>query len=529
MRSRHAIPGDVYKPYVRYLRDAGYWCTNNAKTDYNFLGDDKSYWDMCSKQAHYSSRPDGKPFFAIFNIEVTHESNLFPNNVRNNRKNGVIPAETRLNPTDLTLPPYVPDITEVRTDWAIYHDNVSAMDKAVGSRLDELKRSGLSDDTIVFYFADHGGPTPRGKRYLEDTGVQVPFLVYFPEKWRHLSPFSPGSRVPETVSFVDFAPTVLSICGLPRPKQMQGRAILGKNRVKPNTNKPVYLYADRFDELYGMRRAITDGRHKYMHRFMPYLPTAPYSFYQLSMPGWAAWQRLARIGNRQDVHSKLWNAPGTAESLFDTQEDPWEMNDLAASPEHQGRLKSMRSKLLEAMVETRDTGLVPEPMFTEVISTGTIHDYVRQTGFPYVRIANLALLCGSTLADSLGRFDSALGDSHPVMRYWALQGCIAAGDGIKHSRQRITKLITDASPTIRITAARALAELGDRNIAEKSIIRELVTASDHFVQLLALNHIMHLKMEKNIPSGWARNTIRNPDTMDYVRDMTKRLTGVADE
>ncbi len=263
MRSRHPIP-DIYKPYVSYFRELGYYCTNNSKTDYNFKGDDKKLWDASSGKATYKNRPDGKPFLAVFNIEESHESSLFPNVIAKNRKNGIIPETPRMARSEIVLPSYLPDLPEIRNDIAVYQDVITAMDRQVGKVLDELEKAGLADDTIVFYYGDHGGSIPRGKRYLEDTGVRVPLLIRIPEKWRNLSPFPPGSTADEVVSFVDFAPTLLSLAGLETPPQMQGRAFLGTKRVVPSKDHIACLYADRFDEIYGMRRGITDGRWKYI-------------------------------------------------------------------------------------------------------------------------------------------------------------------------------------------------------------------------------------------------------------------------
>ena len=159
------------------------------------------------------------------------------------------------------------------------------MDKQVGDLLDQLEKNGLSDNTIVFYYSDHGGPTPRGKRYLADTGVRIPLIVHVPKKWKDVSPFTAGSTTNEPVAFIDFAPTVLSLIGDPTPPQMQGRAFLGPQRKKP-TDDNVFLFGDRFDELVGMRRGITSGRYKFIRRFTPHLPAAPYSYYQFRMPSW---------------------------------------------------------------------------------------------------------------------------------------------------------------------------------------------------------------------------------------------------
>ena len=192
MRSRHRIPAK-YRSYVSFLREDGYYCSNSSKTDFNFEGNDKKVWDSCSSKAHYKDRPEGAPFFAVFNLTETHESSLFPKKSK---------QETpRLKAEEVEVPPYLPDLPEVRSDIAKYHDRVTVMDRRVGVILDELEKAGLADDTIVFYYSDHGGILPRGKRYLKETGVRVPMLVHVPEKFQKLSPFKSGEVVDE---FADF-------------------------------------------------------------------------------------------------------------------------------------------------------------------------------------------------------------------------------------------------------------------------------------------------------------------------------------
>ena len=226
MRSRYRV-SETFRPYVSYLRELGYYCTNRSKTDYNQQGDDKAVWDECSQRAHYRNRPEGAPFFAIFNITDSHESNLFPEKVARNRRRGFIPNDTRLVPSQLVLPSYLPDLPEIRSDFAIYYDTLESTDRLVGEVLDELAEQDLDEETIVFYYADHGGPTPRGKRYLKDTGVRVPMIVHIPQRLRDEAPWKPGEKVDELVAFVDLAPTALSLAGIEKPQQMQGRAFLG--------------------------------------------------------------------------------------------------------------------------------------------------------------------------------------------------------------------------------------------------------------------------------------------------------------
>jgi arylsulfatase A-like enzyme len=455
MRSRHEIPA-AYKPHASFLRNLGYYCTNNAKTDYNFKGDDRAVWDECSGKAHYKNRPEGKPFFAIFNLTISHESNLFPAVIRKNRKQGHIPQKPRLDPASVTIPPCQPDLPEFRSDAAIYHDCVSAMDRQAGKLLDELKESGLADDTIVFYYADHGGAMARGKRYLEDSGVRVPMIVHIPEKWRHLSPFKPGQAVDEPVAFVDLAPTLLSLCGIETPEQMQGRAFLGKHRAKPRDVE--FLFADRFDETEGMRRGITDGKFKYIRCFSPHLTAAPYSSYALGQASWTAWQKAAQDGTLTGYHRDLWQAPRPVEMLFDLTADPWEIHNLASSPEHAERLAAMRDRLKRMMIETRDTGVVPEKMWPELTTESTIHDFVASPDFDHAKAVELAFL--ATSPEFAPALTDALSSPSAVHRYWAAMSCLLHGKKAAAAAPKLKPLLEDPSEVVRDAATKALTAIG---------------------------------------------------------------------
>lgn len=456
MRSRHPIPAS-FRSYVSHLREIGYYCTNNSKTDYNFKGNDAAIWDECSGKAHYRKRPKDKPFMAVFNLTVSHESSLFPETVRKHRKKGIIPESPRVNPADIILPPSQPDLPEMRSDAAIYHDCITAMDRQVGKLLDELKNQGLADTTIIFYYSDHGGAMARGKRYLEDSGVRVPMIVHLPEKWRHLSPFAPGSVVEEPVAFVDLAPTVLSLAGIATPASMQGRAFLGKHRAAPREFE--FLFGDRFDDIPGMRRAITDGEFKYIRCFSPYLPGAPYSSYAFGQPSWKAWKEAAAAGKLSGYHDEIWQATQPVELLFDLKSDPWEIHNLAAKPELAERLKAMRGKLRETMINTRDSGVVPEEMWKQLAADGTIHGYVANAGEDHAAWVDLAFM--ATSGSITTELEAAFESPSPVARYWAgSSGLFHPGKAV-HLAGKLKKLAEDSSPVVRRRAAEALAAIED--------------------------------------------------------------------
>ena len=505
MRSRHPIP-TANKPYVTYLREAGYYCTNASKTDFNFLIDDKKVWDECSGKAHYKNRAEAQPFFAIFNLTESHESSLFEGNITKRRKSGLIPPQPRVSPDDVFLRPYLPDLPEVRDDIATYYDMITLMDQRVGKILTTLEEQGLADDTIVFYFADHGGITPRGKRYLKDTGVNVPLLIHVPEKWKSLSPFPQPSVTEETASFVDLAPTLLSLIDLPTPQQMQGRAILGSQRKEPKKGDYVFLFADRFDEIYGMRRGLTDGRWKYIRRFTPHYPAAPYSYYQFGQKGWSAWQKAWQEGSLDARYSRIWESNQAVEELFDTQDDPWEISNLASDPAHAAQLAKMRDALKSEMTSILDTGIIPEPMFAELAPETPIATYAQEHKDEWPRLIDLAFLASERNPDNLPLLIDKLSSPDPIERYWALQGCLILGKKSQPAAGAVQKLLPDPSAVNRASAAQVLIALGRTEDAFDLLLKELSDDRNEYAQQNIINIYTQLGELDRISDEWVKET-----------------------
>ena len=512
MRSRHAIPAR-YRPYVEYLRAAGYHCTNNNKTDYNFEGKDASYWDNSSGTAHYKARPAGKPFFSVFNIGVSHESSLF-------NKGEAEPR--RVKPAEVDLPPYLPDLLEIRKDYARYLDRIEDMDSQVGKLLHELEKSGQAENTIVFYYADHGGILPRGKRYLEQTGVKIPLIVRIPEKFRNLSPFKPGQRVTEPVSFIDFAPTILSLVGIDIPAQMQGRPFLGTKRVEPAADEMEFLYADRFDELYGMRRGLTDGKWKYIRNFNPDFPNAPYSFYQFGQPGWTAYQKAFESGKLSGYHKALWEAPGTSEQLYDLAADPWEMKNLAADPAYAEQLAALRERLKSTMKKAYDTGLVPEPMFKDLAGKSPIADYVQGPSFDIGKITDLAFTVTEVDAKNFPRIKQAITSVDPTERYWGAVGLRLLGEKGAAEADSLLPLLKDKHAGIRTTAAQALFALGKKDIASQALIADVASEMDAPSLLNLLNTLRRYDLLDRLPKDWAKSKKMEGVDHNYIKRFSQR-------
>jgi len=352
------VPPAEARCFPEYLRAVGYYCTNNSKTDYQF-GNPPTAWDESSGSAHWRKRPrKDQPFFAVFNLGVTHESST----------RRWKPGQQDHDPAKAPLPPYYPDTPVVRQNIACYYDKMSQLDGQVTRFLEELEADGLADDTIVFFWGDHGWGLTRGKRWVYDSGIRVPLLVRVPERWRtwagagDAKAVAPGTVATEFARFLDFAPTVLSLAGVPIPAHMQGRAFLGPQKGA----EPDYVYAarDRMDETYDCIRALRDKKYKYIRNFMPYLTRGQHINYMDQTPILKEMRRLHAAGQlAPGPQMQFFEPRKPACELYDITRDPHEVHNLAGDPTYHPVVERMEAALLAKMKEIGDLGIIPECEF----------------------------------------------------------------------------------------------------------------------------------------------------------------------
>jgi uncharacterized sulfatase len=372
MRCQGVPPPEV-KCFTEYLRAAGYYCTNNAKTDYQFAPPFTA-WNENGNRAHWRKRRPGQPFFAVFNFTNTHESQIRQPSAQTKSLVAKLANDDRHDPAKAVLPPYYPDTPAVRRDWANYHDNITAVQQLVARVLAQLEEDRLAEETIVWIWGDHGRGLPRGKRWIYDSGIHAPLLIRVPEKWRghaggdRAADLQPGIVNDSLIAFVDFAPTVLSLAGVNVPMHMQGRPFLGPQKGSPREH--VFAARDRMDERYDVIRAVRDKRFKYIRNFMPHLPYAQRIAYMELMPTIQDWRRLHAENQLSGAAALFFRPTKPAEELYDTEADPHEINNLAGDPRHGDKLKELRGRLVEWMVETQDLGLIPEPILDEAQRPG---------------------------------------------------------------------------------------------------------------------------------------------------------------
>lgn len=443
--------------YPEYLREAGYYCTNNVKEDYNFETPE-SFWDESSETAHWRNRPEGAPFFAIFNFMTTHQSRTRYEGEEFEQVMAELAPEERHDPATAPLPPFYPDTPRVRTNVAAFYNQVTIMDKQAGDILQQLENDGLSEDTIVFFYGDHGNGLPRGKRWLHLTGLHVPLIVKFPPKYEHLAPASMGGTADELVSFVDLPPTVLSLAGVQPPETWHGRAFLGQHKSNPPAQ--VFGIRDRVDEVLEMSRTVITENYQYIRNFFPHRPRMQRSFYSERTPIRQEIRRLHAEGKLQGDAAWLMAPTKPVEELYDIQTDYWEMNNLANDPDQAERLETMRQTLYDWMLETRDLSLLHENDMIERANGKMPYEFAHDGSvYPMQRILNIADLVGrgSQYADE---FKQALADDDPAVRYWAATGLAALGEQAEPARAELAKALQDRKSWVRFAAAEACAYLG---------------------------------------------------------------------
>ncbi|WP_425617614.1 sulfatase-like hydrolase/transferase [Anatilimnocola sp. NA78] len=479
MRSMVSLPDEI-KLYPHYLRAAGYYCTNNSKEDYN-VRKQRDLWNESSANAHWTKRAAGQPFFAVFNSTKSHESQLRTR-----------PHQQITDPAEVRVPAYHPDTPEVRQDWAQYYDKVSEADADAGKRLQELEEAGLAADTIVFYYGDHGSGMPRSKRWPCNSGLHVPLVVYFPEKWQHLAPkeYQTGGKSDRLVSFVDLAPTLLSIVGVEPPSSMQGHAFAGKYQAEPQP----YLFGERgrMDERMDLVRSVTDGRYVYLRNYFPHVSQAQHVDYQFATPTTRVWRKLFDEGKATEAQAIFWREPKAPEELYDLQSDPDEVRNLAGSAEHRAVLEKLRKAQREHLVAIRDVCFLPEGELHSRSERSSPYQLARNDDkYPQARIVAAAELASNLSPAALPELNKLLKDTDSAVRWWAVLGHLMRGQAaVAGNELAIRQALRDDSPYVRIVAAQALGEYGadDARAAALKVLSEAAPPKENglFVSISAL-------------------------------------------
>jgi arylsulfatase A-like enzyme len=529
-RSRPLMP-DAVGAYPKLLREAGYYCTNNAKKDYNStLENDSTLWDDSSNKAHWRNRPAGKPFFAVFNIEHSHEGQIADKRWVNHIRNGLVPEIPRVDPADIKLPSYQPDLPEVRADWCRLIDQITMMDTMFARRLDELKKDGLLENTIVVFNSDHGGHLARAKRYIYNTGTQVPFIVYVPEKWAHMAPGKPGSVYDEIAEFVDVPKTFLSLAGAEVPEIMQGRILFGPD--KEPAHQTAHFYRDRMNERPDFSRAVTDSRYYYIRNFRPHRPRGRDGrFGNNEQHNWNAWEKWYDSNPEAagSLPAAQFYKPKPLTELHDLQSDPWQVDNLSGRPGFREIQARLEADLDQWMIENRDAGLMPESLVYDLIGPEkkyqTIYDYTHSDEYPVEQLLNVAKSASSGAPDQLASYLDMMKNNNPIIRNWGAYGIFLVRHSEPGVRQALEYMMeADAFPGNRIMAAQALGLCGNSTQAFAALMKEIGNANQSYVFYAAVNAFQYSHVDtlmtkqdwQKVRSRCGKQAGDHGDTMGYM-------------
>ncbi|MCB0632912.1 MAG: DUF1593 domain-containing protein, partial [Lewinella sp.] len=464
---------------------------NNAKEDYNEIKSEGT-WDASSRNASYRNRKEGQPFFHVQNFGITHEGQLhFTAEEMRTQK-------TETDPASMKPFPYHPDSEIFRYTYARYHDLHKKLDQQLAEFIQQLEDDGLMEDTFIFYYGDHGGVLPGSKGYLNESGLHVPLVVYVPEKWRHLVPAEPGSRIDGFVQFSDFGPTVLQLAGAEVPQAMDGKPFLGAgiSLEELNARQTTFSYADRFDEKYDLVRAVRQGRYKYIRYYEPFHSDGLYNFYRYRQLAYQDWKQRYLAGTLNNVQSHFFE-PHPVEALYDVEADPYETQNLATEAAMQPVLLQLRNLLHDQVISMPDLSFFPEPYFLE----NGLNNPVQFGKDQHLRITHLIETADLSLlpfAKAKKEIRKALRSDDPWERYWGLIVCSSFGEEAKSFFKTARKMAEqDPENLVRVRATEFLALTGQ--LDPTAILTDAFEkAASPTEANLILNTFAFLKESRNI-------------------------------
>lgn len=484
MRSLVTIPGEFhFFPY--YLRQNGYYTVNRNKKDYNIVDqdsvwDDDQWWEYSGM---LKDRKEGQPFFAMFNTFMSHESKIhgkreddmlpYFKDAAIKSMTGKAPSQAHIDsfnymhqPGEVPVAPYHPDTPEMQEDWARYYDCISMMDDEIGALLTNLKRDNLLDNTIVFYFSDHGGVLGRSKRFTFESGLRIPFIVWLPEKYQHLSDIKPGSQTNRLITLVDLAPTVLNLANIEIPGHFQGLPFLGNNANEKRDY--AFGFRGRMDERYDFCRTVRDKKYRYIRNYMPHRPWGQHINYLWRAKSVRSWEDAYQAGNTNKIQSRFWE-PKPAEELYDIEADPHNVTNLAYDPDFEKVLEKFR-KVNEAwLIEMNDKNFIPEGEYLKNLKDNTGYEYYTGKKYNLQHIMAVADVATRGNAENMPQLEKALEDNDPVVRYWGAVGCCVLKQNAIELKDKLLVSLEDVSMDVRIASAEALYFMNEKQPAKKTL------------------------------------------------------------
>ncbi len=495
-RSNYPVPSFI-KGFPYYLQKEGYFTTNNSKTDYN-VADEASFikeaWNESSNKACWENRKPGQPFFAVYNFMDSHQSRTMTESYDWYMKNVLdkIPVKDRIGDNDFEMPPFYNNSPEMRKQFARVYNSIKLTDNKIGELLSRLEKDHLKDSTIVFFYADHGEGVPRGKTNGINFGYRVPFVIWFPEMYKHLSPWGTGGAVTEElIDFEDLAPTLINLAGGEVPDYLTGRKLIGKNRSKPADH--LILSSDRSDNGIDLVRSVTNGKYMYSRNFMPFMPQVRYIRY-MEIGEIKQQMRKDLSDNKLNPLQKSLFEDRPAEYLYDIENDIWETKNLANDPVYKPVLEKMRSQLKAEILQSRDILLLPEYEIGLIPSTTTPYEFrMSDTNYPVGEIYEAASLSGFRGKDFAAKQVKLLDHPNKIVRYWAIVGLRSQNSSdLKPFQNIIFKAMDDSYLPVAITAS-AIAYQEFSNPLASENLKKQSASTNNDLALMAINYLLYVE------------------------------------
>ncbi|SHF54415.1 Arylsulfatase A [Mariniphaga anaerophila] len=515
-RSKYPIPGFI-KGFPYYLQQQGYYTSNNVKTDYN-VAQEKAFiaeaWDESSNKAGWWNRNPGQPFFAVFNYVDSHQSRTMTETYDWYKKNVLeqLAPEERIGENEFEMPPFYLDSPEMRKQFARVYNSIKLTDNKIGELLARLEADNLKDSTIIFFYADHGEGMPRGKTNGINYGYRVPFIVWFPEMYKHLSPWgTAGVATDELIDFTDLAPTLISIAGGEIPEHLEGRPFLGEKREKPVSH--LNLSSDRSDNGIDMVRTVTDGRFVYSRNFMPYINEARYIRY-MEIGEIKQQMRKDLAENKLNPLQKSLFEPRPAEFLFDIENDLWETQNLANNPEFKPVLEKMRELLKKEVIASRDVMFLPEYEVNLLSDTTTAYEFrMNEKNYPVEKIYEAASLAGFRGTEIAKKQVDLLTNPNPVIRYWSVLGLRSqSAETLMPFSANILSAMDDNYLPVAVIASAIAHEMFGNKKAEINL-KKFCASKNPDVSLMAVYALLYIQnKEPFVETIWK---VREMDDRNY--------------
>lgn len=484
--SRTAAMPEGLQMWPAYLRQAGYFTTNNSKKDYNAI-EGPGVWDASNGRASWRDRKPGQPFFHKQTFKTTHESSLHFSLQK------MESTPTQNDPATVFLSPRFPDTPTFRYTAAKYHDQIQLVDQQIGAVVDQLEADGLLEDTFIFYFGDHGGVLPGSKGYGNDSGLHIPLVLRIPANFADRIDAARGSRTEGFVSFIDFGPTVLHLAGIDVPKGVDGTPFLGKGISAADLAQrdEAFGYADRFDEKWDLVRTLRKGRYEYVRNFQPFNFDGLQNEYRYKMLAFEEWRTLFEAGKLNPVQAQFFQ-PRSVEALYDLKTDPYETINLASDPKYAELLLDLRTRLGQQMRQMPDLSLFPESVLVDEAMENPVA-FGQQQQNRIAAAMDAADLSLQPFADSAAGIAKALASDDPLVRYWACITCSCHGVDAAPLADAARRLAaSDANRLVRVRAAEFLSLIGAED--PRPVIMEALRSTESPVEAgLILNTVVLLR------------------------------------